>query len=197
MFVRVSTAVNVRVSTAKRFAKNWTMRILSGGPVALVAFAGVNWIFDNVGYVACVEGGSMQPVLNPLWPKYDWVFLSCFAVRNYDVKRGDVVTIISPHDPKELFIKRVMGLQGDIVETLNYRRKHVRVPKGHCWLEGDNHKKSIDSNDFGPVPLALVQSKAIGIVWPWERRQFLEHEVDVATGAERVTTKEDLEKFIP
>lgn len=29
--------------------------------------------------------------------------------------------------------------------------KMVLVPTGHCWVEGDHHGRSVDSNYFGPV----------------------------------------------
>ena len=35
--------------------------------------------------------------------------------------------------------------------SLSYRKKIVYIPKGHCWVEGDNHSHSHDSNSFGPV----------------------------------------------
>ena len=69
----------------------------------------------------------------------------------------------------------------------------VRVPKGHCWIEGDNHRKSIDSNEFGPVPLGLIQSKAVGVLWPRDRRQFLTHEI-AHESAKRVTPFTDEEE---
>jgi len=29
--------------------------------------------------------------------------------------------------------------------------QYVTVPAGHCWVEGDHHGQSMDSNLFGPV----------------------------------------------
>lgn len=52
------------------------------------------------------------------------------------LKRGDVVSLISPKNPKECFVKRVIGLPGDWVRTIRHRHKYVRVPEGHCWIEG-------------------------------------------------------------
>ena len=52
------------------------------------------------------------------------------------LKRGDVVSVVSPKNPNDCFLKRVIGLPGDIVETITYKRKFVRVPEGHCWIEG-------------------------------------------------------------
>lgn len=80
----------------------------------------------------------MQPALNPDIEKTDYVFLSRWAVRNLNVNRGDIVSLISPKDPDQKIIKRVVGLQGDVVSTLGYKKPFVRIPEGHCWVEGDH-----------------------------------------------------------
>ncbi len=59
--------------------------------------------------------------------------------------------------------------QGDVVETKGYFKRQVEIPTGHCWVEGDNHGHSLDSNVFGPVALGLIKSKATYIVWPPKR----------------------------
>lgn len=40
----------------------------------------------------------------------------------------------------------------------------VVVPHGHIWVEGDNWRKSYDSNDFGPISRALVDGKAVRVL---------------------------------
>lgn len=67
---------------------------------------------DSVGYVARVDGISMQPALNPDRSSTDYVFLNRWAVRTLDIKRGDIVSLISPKDPDQKLIKRVVGIQG-------------------------------------------------------------------------------------
>lgn len=42
-----------------------------------------------------------------------------------------------------------------------FRNKMICVPKGHVWLEGDNSENSIDSRTYGPVPMGLIQSRAL------------------------------------
>ncbi|XP_055605303.1 mitochondrial inner membrane protease subunit 2 [Uranotaenia lowii] len=134
--------------------------------------------FDCVGYVARVEGISMQPVLNPDESNtVDYVFLSRWAVRNLDVARGDVISLISPKDPNQKIIKRVVGLQGDVIQTLGYKMQYVKVPEGHCWVEGDHTGNSLDSNTFGPVSLGLITAQATQIVWPPNRWQRLKSQV--------------------
>lgn len=88
----------------------------------------------------------MQPVINS-GEKKNFVFilrplslrdmLSGQSPRMEDLlKRGDVVSIMSPKNPRECFLKRVIGLPGDLVKTIHYKKKYVLVPKGHCWIEG-------------------------------------------------------------
>lgn len=73
----------------------------------------------------------------------------------------------SPVDPSSLVIKRLVALPGSIVKTLDpYPEKTVRIPPGHCWIEGDEQYHSRDSNTYGPVPLGLVNAKVEWIVWP-------------------------------
>lgn len=68
---------------------------------------------DTVGYVARVDGISMQPALNPDRATTDYVFLNRWAVRTLDIQRGDIVSLISPKDPDQKIIKRVVGVQGN------------------------------------------------------------------------------------
>lgn len=153
----------------------WRQRLLLvlrraafGFPVA-VAFV------DCVAYVAKVEGVSMQPELNPVPEEFsDYVLLNRWASRSCEVQRGEVVAIKSPRDPSQRLIKRVVAVEGDTVRTLGYRERLVTVPRGHCWLEGDNHAHSLDSNRFGPVALGLLVARASHRVWPPRRWGRLE-----------------------
>lgn len=78
--------------------------ILVGVPIGIT-------IFDTVGYVARVDGVSMQPALNPN-NITDYVYLNRWTIRDLKVDRGDIVSLISPKDPKIKIIKRVVGIQG-------------------------------------------------------------------------------------
>ncbi|XP_046746486.1 mitochondrial inner membrane protease subunit 2 [Diprion similis] len=134
-------------------------------------------VFDVVGYVAQVDGISMQPTLNPNKKEVDHVYLNCWAVRGLKVDRGDIISLYSPKNPEHTLIKRVIGLPGDVIGTIGYKTDFVKVPEGHCWVEGDHTGYSMDSNSFGPISLGLVIAKATCIVWPPKRWQFLNPEV--------------------
>ncbi|XP_003739129.1 mitochondrial inner membrane protease subunit 2 [Galendromus occidentalis] len=112
----------------------------------------------------------MQPLLNPD-PKEqrDCVFVNRMESLDLSkIKRGDVIVFISPRDPSELLIKRVIGLQGDTIRTFK-GNELVHIPSGHIWVEGDNHRVSYDSNDFGPISIGLTVAKATHILWPPRR----------------------------
>ncbi|XP_063783360.1 mitochondrial inner membrane protease subunit 2 isoform X3 [Pseudophryne corroboree] len=50
---------------------------------------------DRVACIARVEGVSMQPSLNPGdYNKSDVVLLNRWSVRNYEVQRGDIVSLV-------------------------------------------------------------------------------------------------------
>ncbi|MBN3270478.1 IMP2L protease, partial [Polyodon spathula] len=52
-------------------------------------------VLDQLAYVAGVEGASVQPSLNPEGAAAsDIVLLNRWSVRNYQVQRGDIVSLV-------------------------------------------------------------------------------------------------------
>lgn len=81
-----------------------------------------------------------------------------------------LTTYSSPVDPERLVVKRIIGLEGDIVRTRHpFPQNLVAVPKGQLWVEGDEAFHSLDSNSYGPIPIALVTAKVTHIVFPFTR----------------------------
>lgn len=119
-------------------------------------------VTSSVGCINTISGKSMQPTLNPSmvckaeemtwnqhWVESDWVWVNCWRARQHKVGRGDLIVYVSPKNPEELLIKRVIATEGDIVETNgsgDYPLPRVRIPSGHVWVQGDNRAVSVDSN---------------------------------------------------
>ncbi|XP_023319568.1 mitochondrial inner membrane protease subunit 2 isoform X2 [Eurytemora carolleeae] len=144
-----------------------------------------------VGYPAYITGKSMQPEFNApaenkerenaisSWKNIffrldlDWIWVSCWRARNFGFDRGDIVVYVSPKEPYDYVIKRVVGLEGDIV-TNQKRQIKVKIPPGHCWVEGDNKSNSVDSNYYGPISKGLIFGVASHVIWPSHKWRKLE-----------------------
>ncbi|KAJ8002836.1 hypothetical protein DPEC_G00163110 [Dallia pectoralis] len=172
-----STEVTFRVMAQQTGAGRRYIRAFVSG--FFVAVPVTVTVLDRLAYVARVEGASMQPSLNPEGnvTGSDVVLLNRWSVRNYQVRRGDIVSVLSPKNPQQKIIKRVIALEGDFIKTLGYKNRYLKVPDGHFWIEGDHRGHSLDSNSFGPVSLGLVHGRASHIIWPPNRWQRIEPSV--------------------
>ncbi|XP_051474039.1 mitochondrial inner membrane protease subunit 2 isoform X4 [Apus apus] len=73
----------------KRYMKAFLKGFFVAVPVTVT-------FLDRVACVARVEGASMQPSLNPGGRQAsDVVLLNHWSIRNYDVQRGDIVSLVT------------------------------------------------------------------------------------------------------
>jgi signal peptidase I len=134
-----------------------------------------------------VQGTSMEPLLLD----GERIVVNKFVYRFQPVARGDVVVFWYPRDPSVSFIKRVVGLPGDLVEMRagqllvnglpveegylpegfrdgdNYPPTEVR--KGYYFVLGDHRRSSNDSRTWGDVPEKYIYGRAVFRFWPFDR----------------------------
>lgn len=139
-----------------------------------------------------VDGKSMEPNFH----NAEYILTDKVSYRIGKPKRGDVIVFHSPQDNKTDFIKRIMGVPGDIVMVkdgyfyLNgtkldenyindpgrvapgrFLREGVEleVPLGEYFVMGDNRLHSSDSREWGLVPAVNIVGRAFFCYWPLDR----------------------------
>ncbi len=149
------------------------------------------FLIDTVVGRVRVENISMQPTLH----EGQFILVNKLAYREQlggDFHRGDVIVFHYPRDPQEDYIKRVIGLPGDVVEIgngevtvngqvlnepyiaapPNYANSWL-VPEGQIFVLGDNRNQSSDSHSWGFVPVENVIGKALIVYWPLAELKIL------------------------
>lgn len=131
-----------------------------------------------------VEGSSMVPTLH----NGERVLVDEISYRLVEPARGEIIVFRLPANPRERYIKRIIGLPGDTVEI---RDGHVvvngeplnedylsepiygdfgpyRVPENSYFVLGDNRNNSEDSRfrRVGYVPRRYIVGRAIFRYWP-------------------------------
>lgn len=140
-----------------------------------------------------VRGASMEPNFED--KEYLIIDELSFYVRQPE--RGEVIVFRYPKDPKQFFIKRIIGLPGEKVEIRNSRVKifNENYPKGFTLSEpylnppdrptrpsvsltleaneyfvlGDNRDYSSDSRIWGPLSKNRIVGRVIFRAWPLDR----------------------------
>lgn len=153
--------------------------------ISLILFAAINFVSARIR----VESVSMKETLLP----GDFVLVNRLAYNFKDYKtgevgRGDVVVFDPPFDAPEPYVKRVIGLSGEVVKIENgkvyvddalVQEPYIKVgynaqgsweiPAGEIFVMGDNRNNSSDSRSWGTVPIKNIIGKALFVYWPMEQ----------------------------
>ncbi|KAG6052183.1 hypothetical protein E4U17_005920 [Claviceps sp. LM77 group G4] len=150
----------------KRHPIRFTISCIKGGCFS-------HLVYSRLFSVDAAEGPSMLPTCTV---QGEWLVTDMRKRRGRGIAVGDLVMFKIPMLSDQCGIKRVVGMPGDWVSlgTPGERGddQMIQVPQGHCWIVGDNLAASRDSRVFGPLPLALVQGKIVGRLFPWAERTW-------------------------
>ena len=113
-------------------------------------------------------------------------------------EKGDIIVFKYPEDPKRDFIKRVIAVEGDVIESKNkviyvngkavdepyaqHTDASLRpggieprdnfgphiVPKEKYFMMGDNRDQSYDSRYWGYVDIRDIRGEALILYWSWD-----------------------------
>jgi signal peptidase I len=148
-----------------------------------------------------VEGTSMEPNLH----NGERIFVNKLIYYGLPkLQRGDIVVFWYPDNPSKSYIKRIIGLPGEMVSireghiyikppgrpeqlleepyldpqrnTSRASRDPVEVKPHYYFVMGDNRDASSDSRSWGLVPEKYIYGKALFRYWPLSRMSTLPHE---------------------
>ena len=121
-------------------------------------------------------------------------FTHTYIYKGEDPVKGDIIIFEYPNDPSVDYIKRIVGVPGDIIEVRNkqlFRNGEpvkesfirftepdriqpvrdnfgpVTVPADKYFVMGDNRDNSMDSRFWGFVDRSAIRAKAWRIYWSW------------------------------
>ncbi len=136
-----------------------------------------------------VDGHSMEPNLHDkeliLVDKWTYLF--------HAPSRGDVIVFVAPPAPTEDYVKRIIGVPGDVitinngsptVDGVTLKESYVRpenmgatpedmainkmiVPPNDYFVMGDNRVGSSDSRTWGLLPRKNIIGRAALVYWPF------------------------------
>ncbi|OGY51260.1 MAG: signal peptidase I [Candidatus Buchananbacteria bacterium RIFCSPHIGHO2_02_FULL_45_11b] len=139
-----------------------------------------------------VLGASMEPNFY----NHEYLIINEISYYFSEPKRGDTVVVKDPFDPRQYFIKRVVGLPGEEIRisagqvyihgqnnpggevlaedylapgTKTLGEVFVKIKAGEYYLLGDNRSASLDSRMFGPVKRDQIIGKTLLRGWPLSR----------------------------
>ncbi len=144
-----------------------------------------------------VNGASMEPNFYD----HEYLIIDEISYRFSEPQRGEIVVFRYPNDPRQFFIKRIIGLPGErvvvsggqvtihnqenpdgrLLDESEYLTtsftpgdKDVQLGDDEFFLMGDNRNASMDSRSFGPVSRDFLIGRVWFRGWPPEKMGFMD-----------------------
>lgn len=143
-----------------------------------------------------VKGASMESAFED----GDYLIIDEISYRFSEPQRGDVVVFRFPEDPKQFFIKRIVGLPNETIEIKNNKIKifseektdgftldesgyldsnqitegslRVKLYENEYFVLGDNRFHSSDSRRWGTLDKNFIIGKAFIRAWPIDEAKY-------------------------
>ena len=140
-----------------------------------------------------VKGASMEPTFDD----HEYLIIDELSYRLRAPARGEVVVFRYPLDPRQYFIKRIVGLPGEklrvsdskivivnaehpegfVVDesaylapgTITHGDRTIELGPDEYFVMGDNRTASLDSRTFGPLPAKNIVGRVWIRGWPLDR----------------------------
>jgi len=139
-----------------------------------------------------VQGASMEPNFFD----NEYLVIDEISYRFNEPQRGDIIVFRYPRDPKQFFIKRIIGMPGEEIQIRDgqiriiplegegyilgeseYLPKeiktkgliNVRLKADEYYVLGDNRNSSLDSRSFGSLEKDAIVGKVWLRGWPLSR----------------------------
>ena len=193
----------------------WKRKIAQEGDAPLASNAALAFFFELIQVVAVslaiiipvryfliqpfyVKGASMEPSFFD----HEYLIIDELSYRFNNPQRGDIIVFRYPNDPKQFFIKRVIGLPGETVEVsegtvkvyndrypngitldekayldqeyLSAGKRTVTLKSDEYFVMGDNPPASLDSRFFGAVKRPAIVGRVWLRGWPFDRWKVFE-----------------------
>jgi signal peptidase I len=143
-----------------------------------------------------VDGSSMEPNFH----NGEYLLVDKVSYRLGDPQRGDVIVLHPPNNPGLNYLKRIIALPGDKVESkegqisvnnvalnepyLSAEDQALQTDKepfsytmktDEYFVMGDNRGHSSDSREFGPLPRANIIGRTLIVLFPVKNFGIVHH----------------------
>ena len=142
-----------------------------------------------------VMGASMEPNFQ----NGDYLIIDEISYRVDNPQRGDVIVFHYPLNPRQYYIKRIIGLPGEVVvlskdgvviknkehpegfmlkedylegRPVSYKSKSVVLGDDEYFVMGDNRMASSDSREWGPLPKKFIVGKVLLRAFPFQKAEI-------------------------
>lgn len=137
--------------------------------------------------------------MEPNFHNREYLLVNQMSYRIRAPQRGEVIIFKFPLNPKEDYIKRIIGLPGETIKVENGNvyinntilpedylspdqkttstqdQEGITLNKNEYYVMGDNRDNSSDSRTWGILPKKNIIGRAWLIMYPWSNRGLVKN----------------------